>query len=206
MSAPKQNAFPSIKSIGIEQTRHVKKQIRAEPPKHVKPKTELPVDCGEIAAILETDEGQPNAEKTLKILAGGENGPEVSLSGAELAASALYFLGVQDFNSADRVLLYLEKLNAGVFTRFLRGEYHFLQGSAEEAWRCFEDAAGKEKAFWPAFYRLASLSAQGNPARYVYKIKKACESLELGIGFHYECFLGGFSPDYYRWILEKKVT
>jgi chemotaxis protein methyltransferase CheR len=180
------------------------------------PKMELTIDCGETAEILGTEEGQPNAKKTLKALEGIKaleseketHSSETTAfpSGAELAASALYFLGVQDFDSADRVLSVLEKSNTGAFTRFLRGEYHFLRGSAKDAERYFEEAAGKEKAFWPAFYRIASLAAQGNPARYAYKIKKACESLELGMDFRYECFLGGFSPDYYRRILSKKLS
>jgi len=104
------------------------------------------------------------------------------------------------------VLCHLEKHNSGVLPIFLRGEYHLLLDNTKEAMLCFGRAAEKEKAFWPAFYRLASLSAEENQTRHEYKIKKACESLDLGRDFRYECFLGGFSPDYFRRILERKLT
>ena len=63
-----------------------------------------------------------------------------------------------------------------------------------------------DKAFWPALYRLSSLAAGGNRTRYEYRTKKAIESLEQGKGLRYECFIGGFSPDYFRRILERKLT
>jgi len=203
----KQSAVPPQKK---EHKAHSEKQFRGERAKPVHPvhaelpanlSANLPVDCKEAAAILEAEEGQPNAKKTLDILANGKNA-----SGSELAASVAYFLSVQDFNSADIVLSYLEKRNTDAPTRFLRGEYYYLRGSAEEAQRYFEEAAARDKVFWPAFYRIASLAAEGNRTRYEYKIKKACESLELGREFRYECFMGGFSPDYFRRILEKKLT
>ena len=177
-------------------------------PVYTKP-AELPIDCGKTASILETEEGKPNAEKTLKILSDSETA--ASVSGSELAASVMYFLGVQDFNSADSVLTYLEKCNNGAVTMFLRGEYHLLQGSAKVAENFFEHAARKEKAFWPAFYRIVALAAEGNPTRYEYRIKKAIESLELsqnpetGRELHYECFLGGFSPDYFQRVLNQRL-
>ena len=195
---PKQSDAPPIKKVYAV---HERKQTPVKTAKPVKTNlAELGIDCREVASILETEEGQPNATKTLQALESAG-----SPSGAELAASALCFLGIQDFNSADRVLMNLEKFNTGAFSLFLRGEYHFLRGSTKDAERYFEEAAGKEKTFWPAFYRIASLAAQGNPARYAYKIKKACESLELGTDFRYECFLGGFSPDYYRRILIRRL-
>jgi len=94
----------------------------------------------------------------------------------------------------------------------LRGEYYFLQSNDKEAVRYFEEAIAKDKLFWPAFYRIANLAAEGNRARYEYKIKKAIESIELsqsletGKAHKYECFIGGFSPDYFLRILEKKLT
>jgi chemotaxis protein methyltransferase CheR len=205
----KQNTVATVKK---EYSANAKKPIRTEtakPPEILKTnlKASLPVNCEKVAAILGRDEGEPNAKKTLEFLESGNDvsACEASPLESELVASAVYFLGVQDFNSADMVLVFLEKLNAGAFTRFLRGEYHFLRGSAEAAEPYFKEAAGKEKAFWPAFYRIASLAAHGNPASYGYKIKKACESLDLGREFHYECFLGGFSPDYYRQILIRRA-
>ena len=177
----------------------------------VQPKRkELSIDCEEVAAILQTAEGQPNAQKTLGIIESEKNAPDgvtaASPSGDELAAAGMHFLGAQDYHSADLVLSHLEKHNSGVLPIFLRGEYHLLLDNTKEAMLCFGRAAEKEKAFWPAFYRLASLSAEENQTRHEYKIKKACESLDLGRDFRYECFLGGFSPDYFRRILERKLT
>jgi len=169
--------------------------------------TELRIDCGEVAAILGAG-GQPEAEAALKTVKTGRSSPSgeaaVSPSGSELAASAAYFLGAQDYGNADLVLSYLEERNHGALPLFLRGEYHRLRDNPKDAVFFFERAAGKEKAFWPAFYRIASLYAEGNPTRREYRIRKALESLELGKGLKYECFLGGFSPDYFRRILERK--
>ena len=178
--------------------------------KPVQPKRmELPVDCREAQYILETEEGQPNSKKVMGFLSNTENKKESeipgTLSGAELAASVVYFLGIQDFDSADFILRHLEKLNSGACVLFLRGEYQLLRGSGKEAEQCFELAAAKEKAFWPSFYRMAALAAEGNPARYEYKIKKARESLKLGRDLHYECFMGGFSPDYFERLLNQKI-
>ncbi|MCL2761887.1 MAG: hypothetical protein FWD36_01590 [Treponema sp.] len=176
--------------------------VRMEIPQPVK-KTEpqkrmdLPIHCGEVTAILETEEGQPNAKKILETLTQGKNP-----AGSELAAAVMYFLGIQDFNSADMVLSYLEQYNSGAVTLFLRGEYYLLRGETKNAEQCFVSAAGKDRAFWPAFYRIASLAAEGNTTRYKYKIKKAIESIELSQD--YECFMGGFSPDYFKRVLTKE--
>jgi chemotaxis protein methyltransferase CheR len=185
---------------------HSKKQISVDKPRPVKLKQEeLTIDCLEVAAILVRDEGLSNAKKTLESLDSGKDGSQTSLSGAELTASVLYFLDTQDFNSADQVLSHLEKFNTSALTRFLRGEYHFLRGSVKDAERHFEAAAGKDRAFWPAFYRIATLAAEGNSVRYEHKIKRACESLELGMDLRYECFMGGFSPDYFHRILTRRT-
>jgi chemotaxis protein methyltransferase CheR len=172
--------------------------------KTVQPKREeLQITGGEIAAILETEEGKPNAKKNLDALANETAG---ILSGGELAACVLYFLNIQDFNSAEIVLSRLEERSTGAFTRFLRGEYFFLAGSVKEAEHFYNEAAVRDREFWPAFYRIASLSEEGNRTRYEYKIKKAIESIEMGRELKYECFMGGFSPDYFLKILEKKLT
>jgi len=169
----------------------------------VKPSpVELSICCGEVAAIMETEEGKPNAMKTLEAV----TGDTASLSGSELAASVTFFLAVQDYGNACLVLSYLEKRNSGPLPSFLRGEYHMQRGNTGDARQCFEQAAGKEKAFWPAFYRLVSCVAGENPDRAEYKIRKARESIDLGRDLRYECFLGGFSPDYFRRILERKLT
>ena len=168
---------------------------------------ELPIHCGEVAAIMETDEGKPNAMKTLEAVADtpADTKNTASVSGSELAASVTFFLGAQDYGNACLVLSYLEKRNRGPLPSFLRGEYHMQRGNTGEARQCFEQAAGKEKAFWPAFYRLVSCVAGENQDRAEYKIRKACESIEMGRDLRYECFLGGFSPDYFRRILERKL-
>ena len=169
-------------------------------------KKELPVSPAEIAAILESEEGRANAKKVLDMFA--DNNAK-SLSGSELAASVMFFLNMQNYNSAAPVLSYLENRNSGAFTRFLQGEYHYLQGNSKDAEQYFHEAAVKDKIFWPAFYRIAALSADGNRTRYEYKIKKAIKSIELSQDHketRYECFMGGFSPDYFRRILEKKLS
>jgi chemotaxis protein methyltransferase CheR len=215
-------------TVKKEQTVPVEAQTRSDreklvqPPRRTQPqKAELAIDYGEIMTILGTEEGQPNAQKTLEILANTKNTAENEaadvkdtgfLRGSELAASVVYFLNVQNFDSADLVLLQMEKYSAGTLTLFLRGDYHFYRGNVKDAEYFFEAAAVKDKAFWPAFYRIASLAADGHRTKYEYKIKKAIESIGLSKSFgpdkklHYECCMGGFSPDYFLRILERKLT
>ena len=193
----KQNHIPREKTTHT----HAARQVH---PKY----SELPVNCAEIADLLKVQEGKLNAQNVLDKLADQKTD---SLSGSRLAASAAYYLQIQDFVNADLVLTHLEKHNTGTFTKFLRGEYFFLRGNAEDAEKNYQEAAVKDKFFWPAFYRIAVLSADGNLTRYEYKIKKTIESIELsqsldGKELNYECFMGGFSPDYFRRILEKKLT
>jgi chemotaxis protein methyltransferase CheR len=165
----------------------------------------LAINCEEAALILEKDEGREDAQKILAQLenAGGE---KISASGGVLAAAAISFLSTEDLVSAALVLSYLEQYNSGAVTQFLRGEYNVLDGNTREAEKNFEEAAAADRTFWPAFYRLCSLAAHGNRTRYEYKVKKALESLELGKDLHYECFIGGFSPDYFRKILDRKLA
>jgi len=173
------------------------------------PKNEITVSCAEINEILKKDDGKPNAEETLDAI---KNNNSSSLSGSALAASAIYYLNAQDFDNAQIIISHLEKYNSGAFTRFLRGEYYFLRGIPSEAEMFYNESSVKDKFFWPSFYRIAVLSADVNPTRYEYKIKKTLESikhlqsLEPDIERNYECFLGGFSPDYFRRILEKKLS
>jgi len=170
---------------------------------------EIPVNCAEINSLLETEDGRQNAQNVINLLNKGE---ESTVSGAGLAAASLYFLHIQDYNNADKVISILEKKNSGAFTCFLRGEYFFLLSQNEKAEKYFHEASVKDRYFWPAFYRITVLSAEGNRTRYEYKIKKTIESIELVLklnsdgSLNYECFLGGFSPDYFRRILEKKLT
>ena len=178
--------------------------------KHVSSEQEmLPLDCGEIAALLQAEEGQPIARKALD---GIVNGMPGVFSGSEWAASVVYFLNTHDLSSANVLLSHLEKHNTGPIVQFLQGEYFFLLENTEKSKQYFEEAAAKDKMFWPAHYRIASLAADGNRTRYEYKIKKAIKSIELSQSLKpdkevkYECFMGGFSPDYFLRILEKKLT
>jgi len=196
----RQSASPSTSAKVSHNTSMEKKAQKSE--KALQPKREeLHITGGEIAAILETEEGKPNAEKTLASLA-----EKNAVHGGELAACAAYLLNNQDFSSADIVLSRLEEYSTGACARFLRGEYFFLNSSEKEAENFYNEAAAKDKEFWPAFYRIATLSAEGNSTRHEYKIKKAIESIELGKKHKYECFMGGFSPDYFLNILEKKLA
>jgi chemotaxis protein methyltransferase CheR len=171
-------------------------------------KNEITVSCAEINEILKIEDGRPNAKETLDAL---KNGNLSSFTGSALAASAIYSLNAQDFDNADAIISYLEKYNSGAFTRFIRGEYYFLSGISSEAEIFYNESSVKDKFFWPAFYRIAVLSADVNPTRYEYKIKKTIESIKLLQNLEpdderkYECFMGGFSPDYFRRILEKKL-
>jgi chemotaxis protein methyltransferase CheR len=215
--AVKQPLQPSVQKIpGIHITKtHRFEKIKNENINGIKSssseikRNEMPVDCNKVTAALEIEDGQQNAQNVLDIILGKKEG---IMSGSELAACALYFLNIQDFNSADTALSHLEKFNSGSMTRFLRGEYYLLNGSVKDAENYFEEAAVKDRFFWPAFYRIASLAADGNRTRYEYRIKKTLESINLSQSQEnskerkYECFLGGFSPDYFRLMLEKKLA
>ena len=163
------------------------------------------VNCEEINKILETEEGKPNAQNVFKLVS---NKTASSLSGGSLAASVVYFLNTHDFDNADIILSYLETQNSGSITKFLRGEYLYLNGNNTDAENYYQEAAIKDKIFWPAYYRIAGLASEGNRARYKYKIKKTIESIQLSQNHenNYECFLGGFSSDYFLMVLEKKLT
>ena len=193
-----------------ESAQKISHKIREE----IKPKPlpvkreEMPISCAEVSEILKTDEGKTNAQNVIACLVDGTSS---SLSGSSLAACALYCLHAQDYEMADKVISFLEKNNNSEFTLFLKGELLFLQGSFEDAEKNYQEAAAKNRFFWPAFYRIAILAADGNRTRYEYKIKKAIESIELTGQDHdnernYECFLGGFSSDYFIRILEKKYV
>jgi len=170
---------------------------------------EIPVSCAEITEILKTEDGKSNALKTFQVLT---NEDPSTLSGSALAASAIYYLNTQDYEKADKIIFSLEKNNSGAFTKFLRGEYYFHQGNLQEAEKFYVDSSVKDKFFWPSFYRIAVIASEGNPTRYEYKIKKTIESIALLQNIepdserNYECFMGGFSPDYFLRILEKKLT
>jgi len=172
-------------------------------------KEEISINCDEISAFLKKEDGKPNALNVLEAL---ENEDLESMSGASLAAGVVYLFSIQDFDKSNIIIEYLEKNNSSVFTRFLRGEYFFLRGITDEAEKFFHEAAVKDKYFWPAFYRMAVIALDGNRTRFEYKVKKTMESIDLWNSLEsdnmrkYECFMGGFSPDYFKRILEKKLA
>ena len=173
---------------------------------------EFSIEPGEIASILETFEsieGKSKADMIMEMLLEKAAG---SLTGSAFAACALYFLTIQDFKSAEIALSKLENNNTCAFTRFLCAEYLFLQDKFAESEQLYQEASVKNKKFWPAFYRLAVIAQlkqnteTGDRMRYEYKINKAIESIEAGKELKYECFMGGFSSDYFLRILKKKLT
>jgi chemotaxis protein methyltransferase CheR len=166
-----------------------------------------PPEARVVEALLEGEDGL--AEKVLGRLrrTGAEESggpPEPSVN--ELAAAAIAFLGAENTEAADTVLAALEKKSGGAAAAFLRAEYYYHRGEPGAAETRYQEAADRDKAFWPAFYRLSLLAAGSNPTRGAYKSRKALESIEKGGGLHYEIFIGGFSPDYYRRILERKAA
>ena len=170
---------------------------------------ELLVNFNEVTQILKKDEGKNNAENLIRMIS--KNEYPFQLSGSLITAGAIYLLNTEDFEGADKIIALLEEKDSKCYAKFLRGEYYFLQGKGSEAEKYFQEAAIRDKCFWPAFYRIQSLASDGNRIRYEYKIKKALESISLlqNLGSEkpeYECFIGGFSPDYFRRILEKKLA
>jgi chemotaxis protein methyltransferase CheR len=83
-----------------------------------------------------------------------------------------------------------------------------MNGNNTDAEKFYNEAVTKDRFFWPAFYRIAALASEGNHKRYEYKIKKTIESIQLSQDHenNYECFIGGFSCDYFLKILEKKLA
>jgi hypothetical protein len=166
-----------------------------------------PPDPAGIAVLVDGQEGRPIAGKLPELLREAGKGGR---AGEELFAGVIYLLGQEEFAGADKLLSFIEehsdpRSDSAVFTRFLRGEYHYFNKRKGEAEASYRDAAGRNNAFWPAFYRLSALAAEGNPVQYEYKTRKALESLERGQEKRYEVFIGGFSPDYYRRTLEKRL-
>lgn len=164
-----------------------------------------PVNMEAVMALLENGEDLPNARKAAELLRDAE-GAARTLTESELIAAAVTFLGAEEFESAEKAVVFLEESNNSAAVSFLRGEHYYLTGSVDAAEEKYQEASLKDKAFWPAFYRACSLAAPGNRTRYEYKVKKTLESMEAGKELHYESFIGGFSPDYYRRILERKLN
>jgi hypothetical protein len=165
-----------------------------------------PAEPEGIAALLDDYNGDcPITGKLPELLRSAAEGTK-PLSGDELFAAVIYLLGQGDFSTADTLLVFIEKYDNSAYTRFLRGEYHYFNRQKKEAEADYQEATGKNKAFWPAFYRICALAAEGNPVQYEYKTRKALESIKKGKEKRYELFIGGFSPDYYQRALEKRLV
>jgi chemotaxis protein methyltransferase CheR len=162
-----------------------------------------------IAALIDDHEGgRPIAGKMPELLRGLAE--RTLHCGDELFAAVIYLLDQEDFAGADKLLAFIEnhpvpRSESSAFGHFLRGEYHYFNNRKREAEASYREAAGQNGAFWPAFYRLCALAADGNPTQYGYKIRKALESVNQGKDMGYEIFIGGFSPDYYRQALERRL-
>jgi chemotaxis protein methyltransferase CheR len=172
------------------------------------PRKKTMINPGEpegIAALLDDREGgHPITGMLPELFRRAAEGTE-PLPGDELFAAVIYLLGQEDFSDANTLLSFIEKYDNSAFTLFLRGEYHYFNRRKQEAEVNYKEAADKNKAFWPAFYRICTLAAEGNPVQYEYKTRKALESIKKGKEKHYELFIGGFSPDYYQRALEKRL-
>ncbi|MDR2499843.1 MAG: chemotaxis protein CheR [Treponema sp.] len=173
------------------------------------PRNSQPADPGLVAALIEDEGGRPTAQRVLSALGQGRRplgGPEASGgSTSELTAAAVYLLGIEDDPAVESVLSRLEDHDDSAFTYFLRGEYFYLKHNTQEAETRYKVSAWKNPAFWPAYYRISMIAAEGNRTLYEYKVKKALESIDLGKDQGYESFIGGFSPDYYRQILTRRL-
>jgi hypothetical protein len=169
---------------------------------------EISVNYTEVSDFLKIKDGKPNAEDVIIKITTRDT---ASLSGSCIVSAAVYFLNSHDFENADKIICFLEKNNSSACTKYLRGEYNFLIKNNKEAEKYYQEAAIKDKYFWPAFYRIAALSSEGNQTRHEYKIKKAIESINLLKNhqcekeYHIECFTGGVSHDYFLRALEKKL-
>jgi chemotaxis protein methyltransferase CheR len=175
---------------------------RTAPPKG---RAAVPPDMGVVMALLENGEGRPNARKTAEFLGGAGGGAAQTPGESELIAAAIVFLGAEEFENAEKAVAFLEEGSNSAAATFLRGEYCYLTGDTIAAEEKYQEASFKDRAFWPAFYRVCSFAAPGNRTRYEYKVRKTLESMEAGKDLRYESFIGGFSPDYYRRILERKL-
>jgi hypothetical protein len=79
----------------------------------------------------------------------------------------------------------------------------------KDAGEYYESAISKEAGFWPAHYRLVSLTANGknkNGVQHIHRIRQALESIGQGQECGYEVFIGGFSPALCRQVLEKQLA
>jgi len=167
------------------------------------------INYNDVTKILKIDEGKKDAKAAVEMIL--KNDYPLPLSKSRITAGAIFYLNTEDFKNADVIISFLEENDLKSYAKFLRGEYFFLQGKVSEAEKYYQEAAVRDKFFWPALYRIQSLASEGNRTRYEYKIKRTIESISLvqNLGSEkpqYDCFMGGFSPDYFRRVLEKKLV
>jgi chemotaxis protein methyltransferase CheR len=180
------------------------KSAPVTPPAAGKKRKAAPVDIKKIGALVEHRESLSAARGITERL--DLDGGTGRITADELIAAAVTFLGAEELVPAGKVISVLEGMSDSAAASFLRAEYCYRNDEAEIAEEKYQEASLKDKAFWPAFYRLSSLAAGGNRTRYEYRIRKALESMEAGQQFCYEIFIGGFSPGYYRHVLERKLA
>ena len=171
----------------------------------------LCIDISVVGDII-TDE-EKAADITGRIQKSMEDNP-AGMDGNELVAAVLHFLKLGDFSGAGNVLDYLETLDdfsdndsANIsannsISAFLRGEYFFLQELFTEAELYYRISLSNNGAFWPAGYRLSSLSSAEELKKY--RAEKALDGLKRGRDLQYEVLIGGFPPDYYKNVLLKQ--
>ncbi|GHV02819.1 hypothetical protein AGMMS50229_00250 [Campylobacterota bacterium] len=125
-------------------------------------------------------------------------------SSNDLAAHALLQMGY-DLKSVNSYLHDLESIDDSAATDFLRGEYYLCKNMIGEARVCYESAAYKNSDFWPAFYRLATFSDSNNDPQTKHRVTAALSSIDRGQYSGFEVFIGGFSPEDYRYALQSKL-
>jgi chemotaxis protein methyltransferase CheR len=193
-----------------KELRQVEPRIPRIVPKHPEVSSRrkgLTIEPDRIAALIVDDtEARLTTEKTLAFLTTEQRPQDDGFArmGNEFMTAIIALINQGDFVRADRLLTFIEQYDNSAYTNFLRGEYFYLKTRPLDAEYAYKAAIQQDKTFWPAFYRLTSLAAQGNPVRYVYKINQALESISQGKERGYEVFIGGFSPDYYQRALEKQ--
>ncbi|MCL1815096.1 MAG: hypothetical protein FWG27_04680 [Treponema sp.] len=164
-------------------------------------KKELCFDAARVEDILSCEKKPTEiAGRILRILEDQSHPGE--LDGNDMVISILHLLKQGDFFGAGSILDYMEALDDSSITAFLRGEYFFLQDLFTDAELYYRISLAKNDAFWPAGYRLCSLSSADAVKKH--RAAKALEGLCRGRDLQYEVLIGGFSPDYYTGALLKQ--
>ncbi|MDR3342775.1 MAG: chemotaxis protein CheR [Treponema sp.] len=203
-SLPERVTLPRV----IKQTPAPAVQSRKKP-EPLPRKTGLTIESKRIAEIIADEHNAVLiTEKILALLPSKlprEKSAVIAAMGNELIIAVISLINREDFSQADAVLSLIEQYDTSAYTNFLRGEYFYHKNRPQDAEYYYNASIKQDNAFWPAFYRVTSLTAKENHVRYAYNLKQALESIEQGKHQCYEACIGGFSPDYYRQALEKQV-